>query len=178
VANSKVLRRRQQDIAAFAAALTRLLQVCESHESLGGFPSWTAQQGQEQEASRRAAELDRVAGRAAQAFGPDFFIQWKPRGTWQTQPVNPAMGWRTIFDHDPNFGVDVIFAVCNQAIGALDARATEAEEHERSLAGKIERVVGREPTGSGRVRGLVVGFIVALVAGLVAVYMAFRFGWV
>jgi hypothetical protein len=178
VANSKTLRRRQQEIAAFGEALTRLLDVCEPHERLAAFPTWAARPGQEPEASRRTAELDRVAGRAAQAFGTDFFIEWKPRGTWQTQPVSPAMGWRTIFDYDPNFGVDVIFAVCHQAIGAIDARATEAEEHEQSLAGKVERVIGREPSGSGHVRGIAVGFVVALIAALVAAYLAFRFGWV
>ena len=100
----------------------------------------------------------------------------------QTQRVNPAAGWRTILDSDPSFPVDAIFAVCNQAVGVLDLLATEAEEHEKSLAGKIERVVGvhrkpRRESGGGGLRGAFVASIVSIPSLLVVAYLVFRFGW-
>jgi hypothetical protein len=184
VTASKTYRQRQRDIADFAAALTRLLDVCEQHGSLASFPTWAPQPGHESEAAQLAATVDVAAGRAALAFGSDFYIDWKPRGTWQTQPVSPASGWRTILDSDPHFDVQTILAVCNQAIGALDAAARQAEEHEQSLAGKLGWVTGRSRGGgsgsssAGGPQGFVVAFAVALVAALVAAYLAFRFGWV
>jgi hypothetical protein len=184
VAQSKTFRRRQQDIVAFAEALARFLDVCApQHEPFGGYPTWAPQPGQEAEAAQRAAEVDRTAGRAALAFGREFYIDWKPRGTFQTQPVSPATRWRTILDRDPDFGVDVIFTVSNQAIGALDVWADEADEHEQSLAGKIERITGRSRRGSSRTESghLRSGFIAATLGippALVVAYLAHRFGWV
>jgi hypothetical protein len=180
---SKTYRRRQQDIAAFAEALSRFLDVCEAHESFAGNPTWAPRPGQEAEAGRRAAELDVIAGRAASAFGSEYVINWSPRGTFQEYPVNPATGWATILDRDPNFTVDVIFSVCRQAVGSLDARAIEAEEHEQSLAGKVERITGSNRrslsrNASGGIRGAFVAFIVGVPATLVGAYLAFRFGWV
>jgi hypothetical protein len=178
VSDAKTYRRRHDDVVAFVEALNRFLSVCEPHAQFSANPTWAPRHGQGAEAARLAGEVDRVAGRAALALGTDFFIEWKPRGTFQTQPVSPASGWRTILDYDPNFTVDVIFAVCNQAIGVLEAKAMEAEEHEHSLAGKVERVAGRERSASGHLSGVVLGFVVALAAGLVAAYVAFRLGWV
>jgi hypothetical protein len=179
--NPKTYRRRHDDIQAFAAALNRFLDVCEpseSNEFLTIYPSWTPKPGRTADAAQLAAEVDRASGRAAVALGGEFFIDWKPRGTFQTQRVNPAAMWRTILDSDPAFPVDAIFAVCNQALGVLDMRATEAEEHARSLAGKVERITGSTRRSGEHVSGLVIAFVIALVAALVAAYLAFRFGWV
>ena len=101
---------------------------------------------------------------------------------FQTQPVSPASGWRTILDHDPNFTVDVIFAVCNQAIGVLDAKATEAEEHEKTLAGKVERVTRRRRRSlprseSGHLRTAFIASIVGIPAALVVAFIAYLLGW-
>jgi len=185
MSTSKTYRRRYDDVQAFVTALSRFLEVCESTgpDYFGvSNPVWTPKAGQEAEASRRAAQVDRVAGRAAQALGHEFFIEWKPRGTFQTQPVSPATAWRTIIDHDPAFTVDVIFAVCNQALGVLEARATDAEERERSLAGKVERVTGRtEQTtvrGEGHLRPAITSALLGIPAALVVAFLAHHFGWV
>jgi hypothetical protein len=181
VSKSKALRRRQADIAAYGNALARLLEVCERHESFEGNPTWSPKPGQDLEANLRVGEVDRAAGRAALAFGHEFWIDYKPRGTFQTQPVSPATTWRTIFDRDPMFGVDVIFAICTQAIGALDARASEAEERERSLAGKIERVLPRLPRAavapSGHLRTAFVASIVGIPSALAVAFIAYALGW-
>jgi hypothetical protein len=183
VSKSKTYRRRQHDVAAFTEALSRLLNVCDAQEALAANPRWAARPGQEAEAGRLAAQVDLLAGRAALALGTDFYVNWKPRGTWQTQPVSPATAWRTLFDSDPMFTADVIFAVCHEAIGVLDARATEAEEHEGSFKGKLERVTGRNRRSlarkeSGQLRRAFVAFVVGIPAALVAAYIAFRLGWV
>jgi hypothetical protein len=178
---SERFRQRQHDVAAFAAALQRLLEVCDAEPSLAGYPTWHAKEGYENAAAQRAAEVDRLAGRAAIGLGHEFFIEWKPRGTWQTQPVNPASGWRTIFDWDPNFDAGTIFAVCNQAIGALDAWASEAEEDEQSVGGKIRALRGDRPARPRRdhhVVGWVLGVTGAVIAGLVVAYLAHHFHWV
>jgi hypothetical protein len=143
MAHSRRLGRRQRDVAVFRDGLIRLLGVLNpSGGSFGGFPSWAPQPGREAEAATIAAEVDALSGRAAIALGYDFFIEWKPRGTMQTQPVNPASAWRTIFNHDPMFPPEMILAVCNQAIGALDGLAADAEENEHSFSGKLGRVTG------------------------------------
>lgn len=187
MSNAKRYRRRHDNVQAFSLALARFLDVCESREgdALGIFySSWTPQPGREAEAARLAAEVDRVAGRAAVALGHEFFIDWKPRGTMQTQRVNPAAGWRTILDLDPSFPAEAIFAVCNQALGVLDMQATEAEEHEKSLAGKIERLIGirrkprRESESGGQLRSTFIASIVSIPSLLAVAYLVFRFGWV
>lgn len=167
------LRRRQQHIADFAESLARLLDVLEPGEgSFGGYPSWTPKRGYEQEAARRAAEVDRLSGSAALALTSiGVVIDWKPRGTMQTRPVNPAGAWRTILDQDPMFPPDMILGVCNQAIGALDAVAADAHE-EGSLRGVSRR---RQNDGGGH--GLVLALIVAVAAGLLVAYLTYFFGW-
>lgn len=73
-------------------------------------------------------------------------MNWKPRGTFQTQPVNPAVEWATILDWDPKFPVEAILSVCSQALGILDMQAQAAEEREgrpfNRLRSWLPRVVG------------------------------------
>jgi hypothetical protein len=77
--------------------------------------------------------------------------------------------------------VDVIFSVCNQAIGALDAWATYAEEHERSLAGRIGRFIPRLPraahTESGSVRTAFIASVVGIPAAVAAGLITYLLGW-
>ena len=129
--DSNIYRRRIADIEAFLNALNAFLAVCdrEPDDYFGvSNPRWWPKPGREAEAAQLAAQVDRVSGRAAQAFGTDFWIDWKPRGTMQTQRVNPAYRWRSILDEDPDLTVDIIFSVSNQAIGALDLWAEQASE--------------------------------------------------
>ena len=187
MSKAKTYRRRLDDVQAFAAAFSSLLDVCEASVSDGWgmfYPSWTPRPGREQDAARLAAEVDRASGRAAIGLGHEFFIDWKPRGTFQTQRLNPAAGWRVILDHDPPFPADAIFAVCNQAIGVLEARTTEAEEHEHSLVGRLERITGtarrnrrRQGVSGGHLRTALLASIVGIPSTLLVAYIVFRFGW-
>jgi hypothetical protein len=179
VTRPATLRRRQQQIAEFAAGLVRLLDVvAPDGGSFSGYPSWAPQQGYAQEAGRRAAEVDRFAGGAALALSSvGAIIEWKPRGTMQTRPINPASAWRTILDGDPMFPPDMILSVCNQAIGALDAVATEAEEREASLGRKLARVLPGSRGRKGDGHGILVAIVVTVAGGLIVTYLAFRLGW-
>ena len=70
--NATTYRRRHDDIQTFAAALSRLLAVCDASESdafLTIYPSWTPKPGREAEAARLVSEVDRASGRAAVALG-------------------------------------------------------------------------------------------------------------
>jgi hypothetical protein len=187
MSDAKIYRRKHDDVQAFVTALTRFLNVCESSgpDYFGVSNAvWTTKPGHESEAARLGGEVDRVAGRAAIALGNEFFISWKPRGTFQTQPVSPATGWRTILDRDPAFTVDVIFAVCNQALGVLDARATDAEEREREAAEKKQAEPARRvrdgrqksETG-GHLRTAIVASLVGIPSALLVAYLVYLFGW-
>ncbi|MDQ5820812.1 MAG: hypothetical protein M3540_05170 [Actinomycetota bacterium] len=133
MSSARKLRRRRADIDSFAAALRELLGLFEADEwSAGGYPSWKPRaDAAPAELARLAAKVDLLAGPAALAFQDSgVFVDWKPRGTMQTQRVNPAPAWRTIFDRDPMFGPDLILQLCAQASGLLETRALDAEEDE------------------------------------------------
>jgi hypothetical protein len=137
---SATLRKKQADIEAFINALNALLQSLEPVQDMwGGPPRYLPRQGMESEAGRMRFEVDRVAGRAAYAFAEaGVFVDFKPRGTFQTQHVSPAQTWATILSEDPMFGLDVILACCSQALGTLDMRAEAAEEEERNPTPRAE----------------------------------------
>ncbi len=118
---SQALRRHRADVEVFARALGSLCEVLEQEPTFNGDGTWYPRKGEETEAGERAREVDRLSGRAAYGFAAaGSFVEWKPRGTWNTQPVNPATTWRTIIDSDPMFPPGVIFACCDQATGILE----------------------------------------------------------
>jgi hypothetical protein len=99
----------------------------------------------------------------------------------QTVRVNPAVQWRTILDFDPRFPPSAILAVCNQAVGVLEAQAEDAEEREQSLAGKIERgarIAPRLPRDrTGHLRTAFVTSVVGIPSTLAVAYITYRLGW-
>jgi hypothetical protein len=95
--------------------------------------------------------------------------------------VNPAVQWRTILDFDPRFPPTAILAVCNQAIGVLEAQAEDAEEHEQSLAAKVEGITRIAPglprDGTGHLRTTFLASIVGIPAALAVAFIAYLLGW-
>lgn len=176
VKSSAVLHRHARDIDAFATALHRFLSVMEAQHN--GFlydsgATWVLRPGHEGEAARLKAELDRLSGRAAYAFAAaGSHVEWKPRGTMQWQPLNPAAGWSTILDRDPRFEAETIFSCCSQALGILEMKAEEAEEYERHRVRRALRWTARLTGGGLRpfarwaARGVGALIIVVLGAGL------------
>jgi hypothetical protein len=152
VTSSETLHRHARDVDAFATALHRFLSVMEAQHN--GFlydsgATWVPRPGQEGEAARLKAEVDRLSGRAAYAFAAaGSHGEWKPRGTMQWQPVNPAAGWLTILEGDPRFDAETIFSCCSQALGILEMKAEAAVEYERHRVRRAFRWAARL-TGSG-----------------------------
>jgi hypothetical protein len=188
--SSKTLRRRQRDVAEFDNALGQLLGVLEPvYHPFSGERAWIAPEGKEREAARRTAEVNRVAGRAAYALASvGSVVDWKPPGQppGYSQPVNPAAAWSTILQESPMFDVSMIHACNQQAIGVLDAQASEAQEHEDSFTGRVENVTGffarirgdRERGQPSQYGAVAFGALVTGVVGLFVAYLTFTFGWV
>ena len=182
MADAKRYRKRCDDVIAFGRAFQGLLDVCEGgEETFVGVMPVRPRPGQDTEAARLAAQVDQLSGRAALAFGGQHFIDWSPRGTMQTVRVNPAVQWRTILDFDPRFPPSAILAVCNQAVGVLEAQAEDAEEHEQSLAGKMERATRVTPglprDHAGNLRTAFLASFVGIPAALIVAYLAYLLGW-
>jgi hypothetical protein len=170
----------------FTNAFGTLLDSCTSEQQYGAQPRLFAKPGLESEAARLAFEVDRLAGPAAQALASiPLWVDFKPRGTMRTTPVNPIVGWRTVFEDDPMFGPDMIIAMAQQGIGTLETRALEAEESEHSMEARVGKIVGfmdraRLHGGSRRrtSMGMLGTFVVGVAVTLVGAYLAYRFGWV
>jgi hypothetical protein len=169
VTSSVKLRKRLADLTAFVNALNELLEVTEPMQvTYSGPATFVPRNGMEGEASRRRLEVDRAAGRAAYAFAEaGSIIDWKPRGTMQTQPVNPATIWATILDGDPIVPVSLIFSCAAQATGVLEMKIESAEEEERNPRRERTTRTERAPSGGSvalwsKIWGAIVG--VAIVA--------------
>jgi hypothetical protein len=174
------IRKRQADLRAFVEALGRFLATMERHETTFlTESSWTPRPGQEAEATRLRLEVDRLAGRAAYAIHQaGVFVDWKPRGTFQTQPVNPAIEWGTILDWDPKFPVDAILSCAATADGILDMQIEVAEGREsRPLYGLRSRLPRPSVEWArSHARGIV-GWAAGVAGLLVVAFLTDWFGW-
>lgn len=135
--------------------------------------------GQEAEAAQLRFEVDRQAGRAAHALAAaGSYVEWKPRGTFQTQPVNPAVAWSTILAPDPMFGPDVILACCSQALGILDMQAEAAEEDESKPLHRVRAGLPDVPGGWVRRHAWpAVRWVGGVTATVIAGFLIYVLGW-
>lgn len=124
---SEEIRHRRKRVADFRNGLVDLLNICEPVENYLGNDRWQPKRGYEDDAQRRATELQRITHPAAvvvQETGG--MVDFKPAGTWQTRPLNPVLVWSTLFDK-PLVDASLIVNSCDLVIGALDAAAEDAE---------------------------------------------------
>jgi len=183
--SSKALRRHQADVGAFARSLASLCELLEQEPTFNGDGTWFPRTGEEARAAERAREVDRLSGRAAHGLhAAGSFVEWKPRGTWNTRPVNPATAWRTIIDSDPMFPPSVIFACCEQATGILEMKAEHAEEREASVGAKLESAFGfwqrirGGPGEPGRYAPIIVTAVMSVAGALFTAWLSYKFGWI
>jgi hypothetical protein len=165
-------RRHIEAVEKFVRALGDLLALSTlENRSYSGGGTVVPRPGHESVWRQRRAAVDRSAPAAARAFmEAGVWIDWKPPGTWSTQPVNPAAGWGTILEDFPRFGVDVLEAVCNQALGSLESEAyLLPDKRPRRHRGAFFR---------GHLAALLVASVGTLVGGIAVAYLAFRLGWV
>lgn len=187
MANAKQLRQYSADIQLFGGALTSLLSLMEREPSFNGDGRWWPRPGNEAQAESRVRDVDRLAGRAANAFAEaGSIIEWKPRGVPPgiTKPVNPAIAWRTIIDVDPMFPPSVILACCDQAIDILDMKAERAQEREGTIGAKVDGALnawqrvrgGRgEP---GRYGPIVLTAVLSVIGALFTAWVTYKLGWI
>lgn len=143
--------KRIQELYEFRAALGELLAVSDGEErSYSGPPTIVPRPGLYSEWAAARAKVDLLAARAAhtlQAVGVG--MSYKPPGTMQTVPVNPAAAWATMLGDRPMFSPIDMDACLNQAIGALEANLGSSSEP------------AREPMpGARHVPTIVVGIII------------------
>jgi hypothetical protein len=178
--SSATLRKKQADIEAFVDALNTFFGTLQAVHHWDSSTSYAPRPGMEVEGARLSFDVDRAAGRAAYAFdAAGSFVSWKPRGTMQTQPINPATAWATVVSDDPMFGLDVLMACCSQAIGILEMKVEAAEEEERNLPPRMR------PRGAPCVRASrlvpmgqwAAGVLAAVLAAMIVAGVTYWLGW-
>lgn len=167
-------QRAAKNLRDFLLAFDQLMQDLEpvSNGIMG--TRWRPKPDRESHANRLAGELTRLTGPAAEAFDAcGVYMDYKPSGTWQTRPINPALVWSTILD-DPMLEPYQIATVGREALGLLEHRRAEQAARQRGLIGALAwfftlapRV--REAAGlPGRsARGQAVTWIIVIVQGLI-----------
>jgi hypothetical protein len=161
--------------------------------SLSRYPRWTPKPGRQAEAERLAATVARLAGPAAEALNlSGSLFNYKPPGTWQTQPANPALLWSTMLTDDAMLDPQLMEVACAQGLGLLENRRDEQAAREKGVVGAIAWFLTlaprvREAAGLPRhtARGnlvtgavaLVQTILVAVVGGALAAGLAHAFGW-
>lgn len=172
--------------------LVAQLEPVES-SGLSSFPTWQARPGREARVDALAAQTASLAGPAAYGFGAaGVWFDYKPPGTWQTKPVNPAVVWSTIFDQTPMLDPALVNQVALQALGILDHLRDEQAERERGFIGaiawfltlgpRIREAAGLPPRSAPGfvVTSLVVvtqGIVIAAIGGALAIPLAKWAGW-
>ena len=187
VRHSVMLARRRDAVVKFMRELDALLGACEPDQSFtSNMPTWVPKAGQERfVAAQRGVvdQLTRPAAIALDSVGVDY--DFKRSGTWQTQSMNPVLAWSTLLN-SPMITADLVYSLCNQAIGQLSAQVSDAVEHEGSLEGRVERVFGtpwrllRAAFGHSDYAPKVdaAGTVVSLIVTLLAAYITYRLHWV
>lgn len=142
---SRILAQKVQAISDFREAYQKLLDMMEAHEqnfqrsqgprSLASMPPYGPET---EEQRRRVGELSGSAALAGEEAGTYMTL---PPGLGM-QVVSPIRTWSTATDrgYSPVRPQDVLDA-CNQSIGVLSAREAEAEAREKSLAGRVARIL-------------------------------------
>ncbi|NDL60836.1 hypothetical protein [Phytoactinopolyspora mesophila] len=141
---------------------------------LSSFPAWRARRGREAKADALRAKAAALAGPAALAFdAAGVSIDYKPPGTWQQQPINPALVWSTMFGNTPMLDPSLVNQVGLQALGLLEHKGDEQAEREKGFVGaiawfltlgpRIRAAAGLPPRSAP---GLVVTSVVVLVQGI------------
>jgi hypothetical protein len=170
-------QRAAKHLGDFLVAFDQLMADLEPAPASGlsRFPRWEPKPGRRSDAERHAGEVQRLAGPAAEAFDlSGSWINYKPPGTWQTQPINPALAWSTMFDEMPMVDPSLVATVGRQALSLLEHRGSEQAARQRGLIGALAwfftlapRV--REAAGlpARSARGQAVTWSVAIVQGLI-----------
>jgi hypothetical protein len=178
-------------LEAFNEMLAELEPVASG--GLSSFPAWRARHGREAQADALRAKVAALAGPAALAFdAAGVWIDYKPPGTWQQQPINPALVCSTMFGNTPMLDPSLVNQVGLQALGLLEQERDEQAEREKGFVGviawfvtlgpRIRAAAGLPPRSAPGVAVtsivvLVQGILVAVVGGALVFPVASWLGW-
>ena len=168
-------QRAAKSLRDFLMAFEQLMPELEPAVGLGKYHRWRPKPNRQSEAERILNELTRLAGPAAVAFDlSGVSIDYKPPGTMQTRPVNPALAWSTIFDEMPVLDPSLMVIVGRQALGLLEHREREQAARQRGLIGALAWFLTlaprvREAAGlpARSAQGHVVTWITVILQGLI-----------
>jgi hypothetical protein len=131
-------RRAVKNLTDFLLAFDRLMLDLEPTFDHGRFPRWKPKPDRRSHADQLVGEVASLAGPAAEAFeASGIWMDYKPPGTGQTQPVNPALAWSTIFDPMPMFDPHLMAIVGQQALGWLEHKRDEQAARQRGFIGAV-----------------------------------------
>ncbi|MDZ5662350.1 hypothetical protein SFC79_11295 [Nocardioides sp. S-58] len=163
-----------KNLDAFLTSLSNLIALMEPSDRWDG-PRWRLMRGaSEAEADRLWREVASLAGPAADAFNlSGMGIDYKPPGTWQTKPVNPALVWSSCFGESPIGEPALILMVGAQALGQLRHERDEQADRERGFVGAIAwfftlapRIRGAAGLPPRTVRGVALSSVIVLLQTL------------
>ena len=185
--------RAAKNLNDYLRAFDRLMLELEPTSGYGSFPRWQPKPGRQSHADKLASEVASLAGPAAEAFqASGMCIDYKPPGTWQTQPINPALAWSTIFDQTPMLDPHLMAVVGRQTLGWLEHRRDEQAARQRGLVGAVAwfftlaprvREAAGMPARSAPgqvivwVTVIVQGLIITVVGGALVYPVARALGW-
>lgn len=124
--------RRIKALVEFHQAVGEVLNLTDfAHAGFGG-PPCHPKAGREQDWIAAKARADRLVAAAARSYAMvNATISYKPRGTWDRYPINPANHWATLLSDDPMFGADLLDTMTNQAVGAYENAVEDPPKRER-----------------------------------------------
>jgi len=161
--------RRIKALVDFHEAVGAVLKLTDFADDGFGRRATRPKPGRVQEWRAAKATADRLAPKAARSYDiVNATVSFKPSGTWNRYPVNPATQWATVLSDDPMFGLDLFETMTNQAIGAYEDAIEDPPKRQRSTlfvsAGGVSKWLA-----------VVVGTIIATLA---ATGLAVWIGWI
>ena len=123
--------------------------------------------GREHEWMAAKAKADRLVAGAARSYAlVNATISYKPRGTWDRYPVNPASHWATLLSDDPMFGPDLLDTMTNQAVGAYENAVEDPPQRDRLTIEGFS------------LPGWLGALAITVIGGLIVAGLAYWLGWV
>lgn len=159
--------RRIKALVDFHDAVGDVLRLTDFDSNVYGQSRSIPRPGHTQERMAAKAKVNRLVAAAARSYAMvNATIMYKPRGTWNEYPINPATNWETVLSDDPMFGMDMLDTVTNQAVGAYE----DAVEDPPST-GRVSVEGFSLPAWLGALAYTALG-------GVIAMGLAYWLGWV
>lgn len=154
--------KRIKELHEFHAALSELVNFSDSeNRRYSSPPTIVPKPAFQSEWGAARAKVDRLSARAAHTLeSVGVGVTFKPAGTMQTVPVNPAASWSTMLSERPMFSPADLESCIIKAIGALEADLGSSTEPRKEPIPGARHV----PT---IVAGIIIGVVSTVAGGLI-----------